>query len=243
VQQFGTEISVANYQRKTDPAIDRRGRPPKNDSEVTSELLASGEATVAQIAQLFNTDAKTLPRRMKGIVPKGTRRGYKVFNIAEAASRIITPGYEIEEFIRQMSPQEMPVLLSKEFWNGQNARINYEKALGNLWPTEDVVEALGEFANVVRITLLLVPDDVDREISVTDGQRDIIRRIMHAAVDTLKKNIAEKFKDYHANSTDHRRAGTEQVLESSDFTLDGQADDLDGNILAAEDDEEEDFDI
>lgn len=234
---------MANYVRKTSADIDRRGRPPKNDTEVTSELLASGEATVAQIAQLFNTDAKTLPRRMKGLVPKGTRKGYKVFNIAEAASRIITPGYEIEEFIRQMSPQEMPVLLSKEFWNGQNARINYEKALGNLWPTEDVVAALGEFANTVRITLLLVPDDVDREIGVTDGQRDIVRRIMHAAVDTLKKNIAERFKDYHAHSTDHRIAAAQRIIDASDLPLDGEADDLDGNILAAADDEEEDHDI
>lgn len=234
---------MAVTKRKTDPEIERRGRPLKADTEVTSELLASGEATIAQLAQLFETDAKTLPRRMKGVLARGTRKGYKVYRIREVAARIVTPGYEIEEFIRQMSPQELPPLLQKEFWNGQNARINYEKALGNLWPTEEVVAALGEFANVVRITLLLVPDDVDREVSVTDGQREVIRRIMHAAVDTLKKNIAERFKDYHANSPANRIETVRRIVDASDLPVDEPGDDLDGNILAAEDDEEEDLDI
>lgn len=211
----------------------------QTDGEVTSELLASGTATYAQLAQLFETDAKTLPKRMKGIMSKGQRRGNKVYSIKEAASRIITPGYEIEEFIRQASPQEVPVLLWKEFWNGQQARLNYETKLGNLWPTEDVKETLGTFANEVRITLLLVPDDVDREESVTDGQREIIRRIMHATVDNLAKNIAERFKDYHANRAPDRVKAAQRVIDASDFAVDGSGDDDDGNILAAEDDEEE----
>ncbi len=233
---------ATNYVRKTDPAVDRRGRPPKNDSEVTSELLASGEATMAQIAQLFETDAKTLPKRMKGIIPRGTRRGYKVYRISEAATRLVKPGYEIEEFIRQMSPQELPPLLTKEFWNGQNARLNYEKALGNLWPTEEVIAALGEFANTVRITLLLIADDVDRESGLTDGQRTIIRRIMDAAVTTLKKNIAEKFKSYHANRSAHRQPapGSSELPDDPDWNIVAEEDD-DGNILAAEDDEETDI--
>lgn len=210
----------------------------QTDGEVTSELLASGCATIAQIAQLFETDAKTLPKRMKGLLPKGTRRGNKIYSIKEAASRIITPGYEIEEFIRQASPQELPVLLWKEFWNGQQARLNYETKLGNLWPTEEIAEAFGVFANEVRITLLLVPDDVDREESVTDGQREVIRRIMHATVDTLAKNIAERFKDYHANSAADRVQASQRIIDNSDFPVDGETDDDDGNILAAEDDEE-----
>lgn len=231
----------AKYNRKTDPATYRGGRPPKADSEVTSELLASGEATMAQIAQLFETDAKTLPRRMKGIIARGTRRGYKVYRIREAATRLVEPGYEIEDFIRQMSPQELPPLLQKEFWNGQRARLEYEKQLGNHWPTEEVVAAFGEMANTVRITLLLIADDVDREAGLTDGQRTIIRRIMDAAVTTLKNNLVEKFKEYHANRADPRLPAPGSS-DDDDWNIVAEADD-DGNILAAEDDEEEDIGI
>lgn len=199
--------------------------------EVTSEVLSTGMATMAQIAQLFETDAKTLPKRMKAVPPAATRRGSKVYRIREAAAFIVRPGYEIEEFIRQMSPQELPPLLTKEYWNGQNARVNYEKNIGNLWPTEEVVETLGAFANVVRMSLLLLVDDVNREQSLTDGQRQAIQRITDASLDTLKKSIAEKFASYHANRTPPRLPAPRDVVVEPDGD--------DDNILAAEDDEEE----
>jgi hypothetical protein len=230
---------VAVYKRKTDN--ERRGRPPTAKDEVTSLLLATGQATMAQIAQLFNTDAKTLPKRMKGVVPKGKRSGYTVYDIAEAASMIVRPGYEIEDFIRQMSPQELSPLLTKEFWNGQNARLNFEKNMGMHWPTEDVVAAFGELVNVVRMTALLVADDVERESGLTDAQRLIIRRIMDAMVTTLRQNIEEKFKDYHANRVLAPPSALMEVQEEpEDGNLLAEDEDEDDNILAAEDDEEED---
>lgn len=242
---------ATKYKRKTSPKLDdivpRRGRPPGPKDEVTSTLLATATATMAQIAQLFETDAKTLPKRLKGVIPKGTRSGYKVYSIREAAEYLVTPGYEIEDFIRQMSPQELPPLLSKEFWNGQNARLNYEKSLGNLWPTDDVVGAFGEVLNVVRMSVLLVADDVDREVGLTDGQRLIIRRIMDGMIVKLGQDITDKFKEYHAH-----RAPTGQPLryehddpdsesdEDWNITAEDDEEGEDGNLLAAEDDEEED---
>jgi len=223
------------YQRKTDPESGI-GRPKKADtSEVTSELLATGMATIAQIAQLFETDAKTLPKRLKSVSPKGTRRGNKVYSIREAAQHIVTPGYEIEEYIRQMSQQELPPLLSKEFWNGQNARLTYEIKMGQHWPTEDVVEYLGELMNTMRMSLLLLADDVNREESLTDGQRRAIQRISDAAIATLKKNIAEKFAKYHANRAPPGLPAPRVVEHHVVPDDDGD----DGNILAAEDDEED----
>lgn len=219
------------YKKKTDSQI--RGRPPKPDNEVTSEILATGEATMSQLAQMFETDAKTLPKRLKSVAPRGTRRGYKTYSIREAASFLVKPGYEIEAFVRQMSPQELPPLLLKEFWNGQKARLEYESRLGNYWPTEDVIEYIGELQNTIRMTLLLVTDDVNREQSLSAGQRKVFQRITDAAIATMQKNIVEKFASYHANVPS---SGSSTEL---DVALDGD----DGNILAAEDDEEEDFDI
>ncbi len=224
---------VRKYVRKTDNPI--KGRPPLPDTEVTSELLTTGMATIAQLAQLFETDAKTLPKRMKSVMPRGTRRGNKVYTIREAAAFIVTPGYEIEEYIRQMSPQELPPLLSKEFWNSQKSRLEYETKLGNLWPTQDVVEYIGELQNTIRMTLLLMVDDVNREESLTNGQRATIQRITDAAIETMKKNVVEKFKDYHAHRPD---PGVPSKRVPADID-----DDDGGNILAAEDDEEEDIDI
>lgn len=204
----------------------------KRVSDVTSEILATGEATMSQIAQMFQTDAKTLPQRMKGIIPKGKRNGYRVYDIREAASRLVKPGYEIEDFIRQMSAQELPPLLNKEFWNGQRARIAFEKEMGNLWPTEEVIALFAVLENGIRQTMLLVVDDIQREEGLTDGQRRAFRRITDASITQFKEKLTEAFKDYYANREDHSGARAKPVVDSGG---DG------GRVSDPEEDEEVDI--
>jgi hypothetical protein len=176
----------------------------KRVSDVTSEILATGEATMSQIAQMFETDAKTLPQRMKGIIPAGKRNGYRVYNIREAAGRLVKPGFEIEDYIRQMSPQELHPLLLKEFWNGQKARLDFEIKQGNYWPTGDVVEFIGVIGQGIRQTLLLVVDDIDREEELTDGQRAAFRRITDDAITAMNDEITKRLQEYHANREEDR---------------------------------------
>lgn len=223
---------------KDDDTGPRRGRPPKPENEVTSEILETGKATMTQIAQLFGTDSKTLPQRMKGILPSGkNRRGYRVYSIAEAATRIVRPGYEIEEYIRQMSPQELPPLLSKEFWNGQNARTKHEREIGNLWPTERVVEAFSAGLSALRMAILLIQDAIEREDVLTHNQRAAIQKIMDSAINDAREAIVEKMKEFDS--------AYELVSDGGIQGLEGQDDpeDDDGNILASASDEEEDIGI
>lgn len=205
----------------------------KRASDVTSEILATGEATMSQIAQMFETDAKTLPQRLKGVIPTGRRNGYKVYNIREAAGRLVKPGYEIEDFIRQMSPQELPPLLAKEFWNGQRARVAYEKEIGNLWPTADVVELFGVLCQGIRQTLLLTVDDVEREEGFTDGQRRAFRRIVDASIVAMQEKLTEKFQDHYAHRTVDRGSEFAEPMVDTD----GDS----GAVLGPEDDEEIDI--
>ena len=188
---------------------------------------------MSQIAKLFRTDAKTLPQRMHGIVSVGKRAGYRIYNIAEAAGRLVKPGYEIEEFIRQMSPQEMPPLLQKEYWNGQKARLSFERELGNLWPTEDVVEFSAVLQQGIRQAISLAVDEVDREEGFTAGQRKAFRRIMDSAITEMGEKLQETFKEYYANRPDDREQTSAQRLVNPG---------RDGGRLP-EAPEDEDFDI
>lgn len=188
---------------------------------------------MSQIAKLFRTDAKTLPERMHGIVSVGKRNGYRVYSIAEAASRLVKPGYEIEQFIKQMSPQELPPLLSKEFWNGQKARLAFEKEQGNVWETGDIVAFAGVLQQEIRQSLILATDDVDREESFTDGQRKVFRRIMDEAIVKMREKVKEAFEEFHANRTDDReQTGTQPVVDSKRQRRE---------LLEAEEDEEVDI--
>lgn len=174
----------------------RRGRPPKARDEVTSELLATGEATMAQLAQLFETDAKTLPRRLRGLRPSGTRNQTQTYKIREAAARLVRPGYSIEQYLQRMHPNELPVGLMKEFWAGQKSRQDYERKAGDLWSTAEVVEALAEAFKTARMTILLMPETVERETGVTDAQRKVIRRLTDGLIDDMRQALVERFQGY-----------------------------------------------
>lgn len=218
----------------------------KGRDEVTSDIINTASANMAQLGQMFRTDSKTLPKRLQGILPVAVRNGIRYYDIREAASRIVTPSYEIEHWIKQASPQELPPLLLKEFWNGQNARLKYEKELGNLWPTEDVMAFFGELTNALRMALLLVSDGVERETGLKPRQRRIIQRMIDGAIEELKKTVVEKFKDYHASRPTQVLVSyspeEEGMEEEDDITALADEDDG-GNILAAEDDEEDDIGI
>lgn len=229
---------MSGRQSRLDDTVPKKGRPPKEATLDQAEIVETGKATMTQLAQMFGTDTKTLPKRLQGLQSAGVnRRGYKVYSIAEAATRIVRPGYEIEEYIRQMSPQELPPLLSKEFWNGQNARIKFEAEMGRLWPTDRVVECFGAALSAMRMSVLLIQDGVEREEVLTQAQRETVQRLMDAAVNDAREAIVEKMKEMdcaYELEGDRRIQGLEGPDDSADD---------DFNILAAEDDEEEDIGI
>lgn len=216
-----------------DLAVPKRGRPPKPKDEVTSDLLATGEASMAQLAQLFRTDAKTLPRRLRRLKPVATRSGVKVYSIRDAAAYLVKPGYSIEQYIRNMHPNELPPGLSKEFWAALQGRQRYETQAGDLWPTAQVVEALAEAFKQARMTILLFPETVERETGVTDAQRKVLRRLTDGLIDDLRESLVKRFEGYEPS------AGSQQLSPFSGMESAEDGDD----VLSTEDQSEDPDDI
>lgn len=171
----------------------KRGRPAGTTDQ---ELLATGEATKAQIAKLFRRDPKTMDRLLYGLIPANVRRGAAVFSIEEAASRLVKPGYSIEAYIRRMHHTDLPNLLQKEFWNALRARQAFEKEQGDLWPTFEVKAVMAEAFAAIRMALLLMPDHVDREVALSQAQKDILKRLTDAAIVNVSEKLVDKFKNY-----------------------------------------------
>jgi hypothetical protein len=67
----------------------------------------------------------------------------------------------------------------------------------------------------IRQTLLLVTDDIDREETLTDGQRKAFRRITDAAVTMMAEELTKRFEKYYADRDDDRTAPVQPVGDSS----------------------------
>lgn len=163
-------------------------------------------ATAAQLATMFRQDLKVVIRKVSGLVPVSKRNGTNVYSIAEAAARLVKPSYEIERYIMEMNHLDLPPLLSKEFWNGQRSRLNFEEANGDSWRTADVVRAISVLFNATRMVLLLLPDTVEREAGLTREQKSVVRRVIDGALVDGREKLVKVFENYGMGSH-YRDAG------------------------------------
>lgn len=177
----------------------------------SDDVLATGTATINQLASLFRMKGETVSRQLADLAPSARRKGFPVYVIAEAASFLVKPGYEIEEKLRRMNQADLPALLGKEFWNGQRARQAFEEDQGDLWRTADVLAVFSEAAAALRMVLLLMLDSVERETSVTTRQREIIKRHTDGGITAMNETLFEKFAN-HPAPQDNVSADVEDVL-------------------------------
>lgn len=170
------------------------GRPKSPEGD--SELCATGEANQTQLAQLFRRDPKAMPRLLQGLAPAGERRGSKIYVIADAAQRLVKPGYEVEQYLRRMHPSDMPPLMGKEFWNGQRARQAFEENEGDLWRTNEMVVVFAEACQTMRTSMLLFRDALEREESLTEEQTTALGRLIDGAIKDMQEALVERFENY-----------------------------------------------
>jgi hypothetical protein len=182
----------------------------------TKAIIYEG-VSVSQLGAIFGIDNRTVTRKINGLSPCGTRVGHAIYELKEAAAYLVDPKGDIGEYIKKMNHRDLPPLLLKEFWTGQNARLKFEEEQGDLWRTEKVIEHMGEVFKTLRMTILLTRDRVERETELTDRQRLIIDNIIDGALGNMHLALVEQFE----NDPDRTFDGTddEQVSPDDDEDL------------------------
>lgn len=165
-----------------------------NAVDEDSEAILYQGASMAQICQLFGMDARDVKPKISGqVVPCGKRRGHDVYQIKDVAPYLVSPPYDLDEFIQRMTIADLPPILRKEFWAGLRSRQLYEKEDAELWPTSDVVDMVSELFKTLRMSLLLFRENVERETELSDRQRDIIVRLVDNSMEDLYAKTISKF--------------------------------------------------
>lgn len=151
--------------------------------------------SLSQLSTLFDSDNREVARRIRNLAPCGERMGYPIYKLADAAAYLVAPQGDISEAIKKMSPKDLPPSLTKEFWAGQHARLKFEEDQGDLWRTTYIIEKLSELFKTLRMSILLMQDQVERQTTLTDQQRDIIRGLTDGVLNDLATSLNERFKN------------------------------------------------
>ena len=167
-----------------------------------TQMAAQG-ITIADLSALTGRTAGEIEGELLGVKPlRGVQQRGRVYDLYEALGALgakedpAETAKAIESAITRMKPSQLPAALSKEFWQGQQARLTYQQEVDLLWKQARVQRAMGELLKVMRQSLTLMTDNVDRQTALTDRQRTIIQGIADATLAECRDTIAEHFKGW-----------------------------------------------
>lgn len=153
--------------------------------------------TVPRLAQLFRMDRRTVTEKLRPLRPTGERRGAPTYHVVDAAPYLVEPIIDIEEYLKNVGPGDLPAPLQAQYWNAQNGKLKYKEQAGDLWRTEQVLKVFtGAFRSLAQ-SLRLLADRVEAQTGLTTEQRAIIEKeISDKALNLLRKRLVDDFEIY-----------------------------------------------
>lgn len=179
-----------------------RTRKPTTSLDAESQAMLYEGLNLSQLGIAFRMDHRVLVEKLHGVAPSGKRNGVPTFQIHEVAPHLVKPIYDIESYIKRMNHADLPKHLTKEFWAGLRSKQEYELRAGDLWPTEKVVEKVGELFKLVKMSLLLATDAVERQTELSSRQREIIKDLMDGLLEDLHHQVTTEFQENDAQEDD-----------------------------------------
>jgi Protein of unknown function (DUF1441) len=146
-----------------------------------------------QLCKLFRLDKQTVREALLKVKPDGKRRGAAIYRMYNVAPYLVKPEGDFETYIKNANHTDLPKALTKEFWAGQRMKQDYLLKAGDLWPTQKVVEKVGELMKLVAMSTRLFKDAVDRNTELTDRQKSVIQSLSDGMLADLHKKVAENF--------------------------------------------------
>ncbi len=161
------------------------------DAESRSAIYQG--VSVPQLRAIFNLKDDDVMRRLGDLQPVGIGRlNNPLYNLAQAAARIVRPRITpeaIDTYMRTANPANLPPMVSKHYWEGLRTRERYREEAGELWYTEDVMRLLSETFQIIRATLVLLPDTMRGREDMTEAQFRFVQRIVDDMIEDVRARL------------------------------------------------------
>ena len=155
-------------------------------SSADRALIFQG-CTVTNLAEIFGMKRQNVERRLGSCPTSGVSQlGTPLYQIKDAAPYLmrvkLTPK-QIEETIQRMDPKDFPPFANKMFWEGMAQRRKYEEQVSDLWHTTDITSVASTAFNAIRMSLLLLPDELADKAGLNEQQRKLVQDTIDTALE------------------------------------------------------------
>lgn len=179
--------------------------------------------SVSELSAIFDMTPVDVNKRISGNV-QSTNPDHRVprYRLKEAAPYLCNVVFDIEQFLKDMSPAKLPPALQDAFWKAQKTRQQFEQDQGDLWSTQRVVEVLAEVFKTFRMTMMMMSDTIDQQAELSPQVRSLIQQMSDQILEMAHKNLVAQFADRVAAADEHGRLLKEQETPALISTNDSE---------------------
>lgn len=189
----------ADLLRKLDDHVaanrgDEDGSKLLRPSEIKKIRDVPHGVSITWLSTVFRIDRLTAQKRLLHcpILRVAGDDRTKLYDVATAASYLVTPNMSSEEFLRVLTRNDLPSSLQVQFWDAMLKRQTWEERAGQLWPTGRVMDVLGATFQTMKFTMQLWVETLEREAEVTPAQREAITRMVDALQQEIYAGLVER---------------------------------------------------
>jgi len=144
-----------------------------NNGNVEAVKVRQG-VSVSWLAAVWGKSTEWVRQRLAHCPPVAQHGNAFRYNIAEAAEYLVDPKVDVTKYLRDLKSTDLPAHLQKEIWDARLKRQKWEIAAGELWHTQDVMAVLSSTFAIIKSSIQLWPDTVERQVGLTDDQRALL---------------------------------------------------------------------
>ena len=154
--------------------------------------------TVTMLAEIFRMKRQNVERRLASCPVSGvTEHGSHLYQIGDASQylvRVKLSDEQVREVLRTADPKDFPPMTNKMFWEGLIQRRKYEELTNELWHTSDVMTVAAATFNAIRMSLLLLPDELSDKAGLNEQQRTLVQSIVDTMLETCRESLTEELR-------------------------------------------------
>lgn len=167
------------------PPAPPRKRPSAAEMADTIGGGVRGGVSVFWLAKAFDMSVSSVRMKLADCPPMVRKGGGYLYSLPQAASYLVKPRIDIHEYVGALKPADLPPALQPAYWDAKLKRQKFEQQAAELWRTEDVSAAFAEIFKLIKFSLQLWPDTVERSTGLTEAQREILIGLCDALQDEI----------------------------------------------------------
>lgn len=153
--------------------------------------LASRFYSLTQLAELFGLHRQTVKKRLQAIKPDGLIRGNPAFTVKTAAPALVD-SYQYDE-AEQRDPDKMDPGDAKDFWEAKLKEQKYLENDGELWRSEEVLEALSGVSKRIALALRGIPDILERRTGLDAKQMGLVEEVIRTSMKEMHDTLVDEY--------------------------------------------------